>query len=163
MFMSEHRAQQLIDKHPEVGHAAAALPGMLHAACMYMSLVQSTRACTVRVSQHGCSLQVSKCSPADVQHVTCAYVTCCCLRALLLSQVVDIPLANVAQRLLLLKQLLPQCDVARMIELQPRWACSHTMQRQLIAETRIAHCRYNAIKRSTYMFRWGPATMAEHA
>jgi hypothetical protein len=35
-------------------------------------------------------------------------------------QVVDVPLANVAQRLLLLKQLLPQCDVARMIELQPR-------------------------------------------
>lgn len=51
MFMSEHRVQQLIDKHPEV---------------------------------------------------------------------VDMPLPSVAQRLLLLKQLLPQCDVARMIEMQPR-------------------------------------------
>ncbi|KAF6258760.1 hypothetical protein COO60DRAFT_1701150 [Scenedesmus sp. NREL 46B-D3] len=35
-------------------------------------------------------------------------------------EVIDMPLAHVAQRLLLLKQLLPQCDVARMIELQPR-------------------------------------------
>lgn len=31
------------------------------------------------------------------------------------------PAAEVAQRLLLLKQLLPDCDVARMVELQPRW------------------------------------------
>lgn len=31
----------------------------------------------------------------------------------------DIPLTDIAQRLLLLKQLLPDCDVARMVELQP--------------------------------------------
>lgn len=34
-------------------------------------------------------------------------------------QVLDIPLEDIAQRLLLLKQLLPDCDVARMVELQP--------------------------------------------
>lgn len=37
----------------------------------------------------------------------------------LLQQVLSIPLDHVAQRLLLLKQLLPDCDVARMVELQP--------------------------------------------
>eukprot|EP00775_Hariotina_reticulata_P007785 gene7785-7983_t len=36
-------------------------------------------------------------------------------------QVLAMPAAEVAQRLLLLKQLLPDCDVARMVELQPRW------------------------------------------
>jgi hypothetical protein len=34
-------------------------------------------------------------------------------------EVLDIPLSDIAQRLLLLKQLLPDCDVARMVELQP--------------------------------------------
>lgn len=34
--------------------------------------------------------------------------------------VIEMPLGDVAQRLLLLKRLLPSCDVARMIEREPR-------------------------------------------
>jgi hypothetical protein len=42
----------------------------------------------------------------------------------MLPQVLAMPVADVAARLVLLKELLPDSDVARMVELAPGWVCT---------------------------------------
>jgi hypothetical protein len=96
MLVSEHRVLQLAGKHPQ----ARLLRRQELRARVRVLLALPTRACMPS-------------TPCHQQHDPP------CGRALPLLQVLSMPAACVAERLLLLKELLPECDVARMLELAP--------------------------------------------